>query len=263
MLTTAITKGLQQLRQHWIPPGERPDPVVDEAAASDQDVQRHRRRARTAFFQEVDERDARPGVRRALIAWTVTLWGLNLVVGGWILLWILGAWGIDLLGIVGRSAELPPLWSGPTMLVLLAVVPLSWLTAWFSPIDQIELQQPRRRTVADATRARRARVWAARWGEVITSLLIPLPLLVVFLIDPKDTFPWAGFGSWRNEAGDLGWWAVWALALPWVAMVGGVISGGPRGSARAKTLWPEPEPEPEPDSETVREPEQGRGPTII
>ncbi|MGO1257307.1 MAG: hypothetical protein ACTMII_00005 [Brachybacterium sp.] len=238
VLTAAITKGLKLLRQDWVPPGERPDPVEDAEVARHQDYQRRWRRAHSTFFREIDERDARPGARRALMGSTAILWALSLVVLGWLLLWFLGAGGVDLPGILGRSAELPPLWPGPTVLVLIAVLPLSYWTGWLAPIDQSELVQPGMRTVADATPARRTRVTAARFGSVISSLLFFLPFLVALLIDPKDTFPWDAFGPWRNEKLDVGWWAVWALALPAAATILGGIAGSVRGEARARTLRP-------------------------
>lgn len=251
VLTAALTKGLEQLRKEWIPPGERPDPGEEEGNRQ-QDVERRWRRAHTAFFREVDERDARPGAQRALIAWTAGLWGMSLVVVGWILLWLLGAGGVDLPRILGRSAELAPLWPGPTVLALLVVVPLSYWSARFGPIDQAELVQPRMRTVADATPARRARVRAARWGSAVSIVPFFLPYLAVLLFDAKDTFPWHGFGPWRNEDGGIGWWALWALALPAVAVVLSGVLGLSRGEARARTLRPVPVPVPVPASGTVR-----------
>lgn len=258
VLTAAVTKWLEQLRQDWVPPGERPDPVEDEEVARHQDYQRRWHRAHSTYFREVDERDARPGARRALWAWTAGLWALSLVVAGWILLWILGACGVDLPGNLGRPEQLPPLWPGPTVLVLLAVLPLSYWTGWIAPIDRTELVQPQMHAVADATPARRARVRAARCGSVISGLLFFLPFLAALLIDAKDTFPWEGFGPWRSQEGDVGLWALGALALPAAAMILSAIVGTARGEARARTLRPKlvlpPGAAPGPAPETAKEP---------
>ncbi len=240
VMVLALTRALEQLRAGWVPPAERPgpaavDPAQQRAAAWAAELVGHRR--------AVDERDARPEVRRTRVVHAGLLWTASAAVAGWMLWVVVGVVAPEWITGLARAVQLPPaaLWllpAGGVSLVAAASIAAAEVIRHLDRAELTPLSAPGASGPSDPVRRRRSGAAAAARGAGGGLVLLPLLLAVVIGVDRS-------FGGVLGamvvaELGDPFWIALF-LPMPvvLVAQLGGALRGEALAASRRPRLPPE------------------------